>query len=161
MESLFGTGHVLVFATAADAEWSNWPGDPSYVVTLQQVVRNVARASAVPRVLAVGQPLRHEVSPSLYRTEARLFAPQQAEAELLQGVASTNTALIAFEYAAVKQSDCWVSSARAKKLTNQGLWILSWPSRSPRQPTWKSRASETQQHQRPIPDPRPQSKAGR
>jgi hypothetical protein len=79
-ESLFGAGRVLVFATAADVEWSNWPSDPSYVVTLQQVARNLARAGTSDRVLTAGQPLRHEVSPSLYRGEARLFPPQAQEA---------------------------------------------------------------------------------
>ncbi|MFZ4395475.1 MAG: CARDB domain-containing protein, partial [Kiritimatiellia bacterium] len=107
VESLFGTGHVLVFATAADVEWSNWPGDPSYVVTLQQVARNMARASAAARVLTVGQPLRHEVSPSLYRSEARLFAPQAQESELLRAVASSNTAVVAFESVALRQPGIW------------------------------------------------------
>jgi hypothetical protein len=107
LESLFGTGHVLVFATAADAEWSNWPSDPSYVVTLQQVARNVARGGAAPRVLTVGQPLRYEVSPSLYRGEARLLAPQAQEAEVLRASASTNTALVTFESAPLLQPGFW------------------------------------------------------
>ena len=107
MESLFGTGHVLVFATAADAEWSNWPSDPSYVVTLQQVARNVARGGAAARVLTVGQPLRYEVSPSLYRGEARLFAPQAQEAEVLRASVSTNTAMVVFESTALKQPGFW------------------------------------------------------
>jgi hypothetical protein len=107
VESPFGTGHVLVFATAADAEWSNWPSDPSYVVTLQQVARTVARASDSARVLTVGQPLRHEVSPARYRSEARLFAPRAQESELLRAVASTNTGLVAFESAALRQPGLW------------------------------------------------------
>jgi len=107
VESLFGTGHVLVFATAADAEWSNWPSDPSYVVTLQQVARNVARAGVSARVLTVGRPLRYEVSPALYRSEARLFAPEAQEPELLRAVASTNTTLVAFESAPLKQPGLW------------------------------------------------------
>ncbi len=107
VESLFGTGHVMVFAMPADAEFGNWPGDPSYVVTLHQVVRNVARAGASARVLSVGQPLRYEVSPSLYRGEARLFAPQAQEAELLRAAASTNTAVVAFESAALRQPGIW------------------------------------------------------
>ncbi|MFZ4396829.1 MAG: hypothetical protein ACOYOU_14535, partial [Kiritimatiellia bacterium] len=107
VESMFGTGHVLVFATAADAECSNWPSEPSYVVTLQQVARTVARARDSARVLTVGQPLRYEVSPARYRSEARLFAPRAQESELLRAVASTNTGLVAFESAALRQPGLW------------------------------------------------------
>ncbi|MEI6210379.1 MAG: BatA domain-containing protein [bacterium] len=107
VESLFGTGRVLVFATAADVEWSNWPGDPSYVVTLQQVARAVARVSEPSRVVIVGQSLRHEVSPARYRSEARLFAPGAQEAELLRAAASTNTGQVAFESAPLRQPGVW------------------------------------------------------
>ncbi|MFZ4396245.1 MAG: hypothetical protein ACOYOU_11535, partial [Kiritimatiellia bacterium] len=107
VESLFGTGRVLVFATAADVEWSNWPGDPSYVVTLQQVARAVARVSEPSRVVIVGQPLRHEVSPARYRSEARLFAPGAQEAELLRAAATTNTGQVAFESAPLRQPGVW------------------------------------------------------
>jgi hypothetical protein len=106
-ETLFGAGRVLVFATAADTEWSNWPSDPSYVVTLQQVVRNLARAGVSDRVLTVGQPLRYEFSPSRYRGEARLFPPQAREAELLRATESTRAAAVVFEYGALRQPGLW------------------------------------------------------
>jgi hypothetical protein len=107
VETLYGTGRVLTFATAADAEWNNWPSDPSYVVTLQQVARCAARAASQTRSLAAGQPLRHEVSPALYRNEGRLFAPGAEESELLRATASTNLAMINFESAPLKQAGIW------------------------------------------------------
>lgn len=107
VESLFGAGRVLMFAMAADDEWSNWPSDPSYVVTLQQAVRTVARAASSDRVLAVGESLRHEVSPSLYRGDASLYPPQGHEAELLRATASNHSSRVVFQHGAVWQPGIW------------------------------------------------------
>jgi hypothetical protein len=107
VEALFGAGRVLLFATAADTEWSNWPGDPSYLVTLQQAVRIAARAPASERILAAGQPLRYEALPSLYRGEASLYPPQAREAELLRATAASNAPLVVFQHSAVRQPGLW------------------------------------------------------
>lgn len=106
-EMLFGAGRVLVFATAADTEWSNWPSDPSYVVTLQQTARTLARAGGSARCLTAGQPLHHEVTPSLYRSEARLFAPEAHEPDVLRAGQSTNASLVAFDSAPLRQPGVW------------------------------------------------------
>ena len=116
VEAIHGAGRVLVFAAAADAEYNNWPSDASYLVTLQQIARNLAPSVAAARVLTVGSRLRHEITPALYRSKARLFAPGKQETEILQATASTNSTLLTFESAALRSPGLW----RLELATHEG-----------------------------------------
>lgn len=116
VESNIGAGRVLIFATPADAEHSNWPSDASYLVTLQQIARNLAPSGPDARVLTVGSRLRHEISPAVYRSQARLFAPGKQETEILRATASTNSTLLAFESAALRSPGLW----RLELTTHEG-----------------------------------------
>ena len=63
VESTFGRGRVVVFNTSADRDWSDWPTDPSYVVTLQEWVRYLAPRYEQARNLIVGEPFSGKFTP--------------------------------------------------------------------------------------------------
>lgn len=42
IERPLGEGHVVVFNTSADRDWSDWPTDPSYSVLLQEWTRHIS-----------------------------------------------------------------------------------------------------------------------
>lgn len=84
VERSAGKGRVLLFATTADAEWGNWPSDPSYVIIAQELGRYAARPSLGERNLQAGESLRLPVDPARYATEAVLHAPGRESGEHLR-----------------------------------------------------------------------------
>ena len=68
LEKRFGRGHVLLWTIAADKAWSDWPTEPSYVLTIREAAAAIAQAGASDRNLTAGDslrrfvPLGHEVS---------------------------------------------------------------------------------------------------
>lgn len=61
VEKVVGRGHVLLWTTAADRSWSDWPTEPSYVLAVREAARAVARSTAAPVQYTAGQPLRLEL----------------------------------------------------------------------------------------------------
>lgn len=75
VEGSAGRGKTILFASAADLEWNDWPRNPSYLMALQKLVTDAARSRAeVPHPLA-GVPLVIPVDIARYATEARLRPP--------------------------------------------------------------------------------------
>jgi hypothetical protein len=58
VETRLGRGRVLAVTTTADAEWTNWCADPSYLVTVLEMTRHVARPGGQAASVAVGSPIR-------------------------------------------------------------------------------------------------------
>jgi hypothetical protein len=75
IERTHGAGRVMVLAAPLDADWSDWPADPSYIVAMQELVRYMARKSAGEGTILVGQPIRHSVDLTMYRPEVTLAVP--------------------------------------------------------------------------------------
>jgi hypothetical protein len=75
VERAYGDGRVVALATAVDADWGNWPEDPSYVIAMQELTRYVARASGDQGSMLVGQPLRHPLDLAKYRTDVSISGP--------------------------------------------------------------------------------------
>ncbi len=75
VERAFGRGRVVVFTTAADADWSNWPGDPSYAATMLTLSRTVARRTTDQGALRVTEPIHYDLDAARYRVEARMVGP--------------------------------------------------------------------------------------
>jgi hypothetical protein len=61
MEKRFGAGSVLLWTVAADKSWSDWPTEPSYVLTMRETAKAVARTAAGTHDLTAGEGLRHGV----------------------------------------------------------------------------------------------------
>jgi hypothetical protein len=57
IERRYGLGRVIQFCIPADAEWSNWPEDASYLILLQELNRYLAQTAASPGQVVVGEPL--------------------------------------------------------------------------------------------------------
>ncbi len=75
VERAFGDGRVLALATALDADWANWPESPSFLITMQELNRYVARKTGDEGSVVVGEPLRHPLDLAEYRTDASISGP--------------------------------------------------------------------------------------
>ena len=83
IEQRHGLGRVIQFSLPADADWSNWPEDASYLILLQELNRYLAQTAASPGQFTVGEPLTESVDLSRYRAEVGLVRPGGATSTLL------------------------------------------------------------------------------
>lgn len=75
VEKAFGDGRVVMLALPLDATWSDWPSDPSYVVFLQELTRDLATDPRMPQRVFAGQPIRCRVDMARYQQQAWLRTP--------------------------------------------------------------------------------------
>lgn len=75
VEKGYGKGRVIAFLTPADADWSDWPDKPSYVVLVQELTRYLAGDSTGEGAVRVGDPMRYLIDRALYEQEATITAP--------------------------------------------------------------------------------------
>jgi hypothetical protein len=78
-----GLGQIIVLAMPVDTEWSTWPSNPSYVVTMQQLVQQLARPRREARNLRVGDDLWFPLDTSRFRSGATLLPPESLDGEPL------------------------------------------------------------------------------
>ena len=64
LQKVFGDGSVLLWTTAADRSWSDWPTEASYVLAAREAARAIARTDARFRAFAAGQTLSVQVPAS-------------------------------------------------------------------------------------------------
>jgi len=83
IERRFGAGRVIQFCIPADAEWSNWPEDASYLILLQELNRYLAQSVALPGQSVVGEALSEPVDLARFRAEVGLTRPDGATSALL------------------------------------------------------------------------------
>lgn len=76
-----GRGRVLVFLTGADAAWSNWPADPSYVITMLESAAYLQEDRSMAHVLRTGETIRMPLPPATLQPHATLIPPGHAGAE--------------------------------------------------------------------------------
>ena len=75
VERAWGKGRVVLFASAADLEWSDWPRNPSYLMALHELLRGLL-ASRAPRAPALaGSRARGPVRPRHAMRRRRGCAP--------------------------------------------------------------------------------------
>ncbi|NJL31082.1 MAG: hypothetical protein HC898_05335 [Phycisphaerales bacterium] len=75
VEQPLGKGQALWFMTWTDEGWSNWAGDPSFVVLMLELVRELAVPGARGMNLRVGESLRYELDPGIYGLTVQLTSP--------------------------------------------------------------------------------------
>ena len=75
IERTFGAGRVMLVTTSCDLEWNDWAKDPSYVVTLLETARYLARRPTGSADLLVGEPIEITLDPQQYESEALLRTP--------------------------------------------------------------------------------------
>ncbi len=76
IERAFGKGRVAQFSIAADADWSDWPREASYVIVLQELTRFLAQSARDTSGLQVGETLRQPIDLNEYRAEAVITNPR-------------------------------------------------------------------------------------
>ncbi len=81
-ERVVGRGRVLAVTSTADGEWSNWPADPSYVVTVLEMARYATRQAPDEGSVAAGVPIRSVVDPSVHSIEVQVEPPDGAAVAL-------------------------------------------------------------------------------
>jgi hypothetical protein len=57
IEKQFGRGHVLLFTTTADREWTDWPVDPTYVLAVRSAALAIARPDTGDDNLTAGHEM--------------------------------------------------------------------------------------------------------
>ena len=81
-EKQFGKGRVMTAAFPADADWSNWSSDPSYIVSMQEFVRYLSGDRGDRGLVRVGEPLSHPLDLTVYSLDASLEGPKELKANL-------------------------------------------------------------------------------
>jgi Aerotolerance regulator N-terminal/von Willebrand factor type A domain/CARDB len=75
VERPLGKGRVIVSGVPADADWTNWTSDPSYILTMQLLVRYLTPGDARESMLRVGEPLRKMIDLTQFDLDAELLQP--------------------------------------------------------------------------------------
>ncbi len=75
VEQRFGSGRVILATSSCDLEWNDWAKDPSYVVTMLELARYLARRPTHITGIEVGEPIVLELDPGDYAPEAVLRTP--------------------------------------------------------------------------------------
>jgi hypothetical protein len=78
-----GRGQVLLMTTTADRAWSDWPTEASYVLTVREAARAIARSTASLHELSAGEPITIEVAKSHDVTLPVLQVPGESETKPL------------------------------------------------------------------------------
>lgn len=76
VERAVGKGRVAQFCFGADADWTNWPQQPSYVILLQELTRSLAQTAVNRSSLIVGESIQQPIDLSMFRAEAIITNPQ-------------------------------------------------------------------------------------
>ncbi len=92
VERRYGLGRVVQFCLPADAEWSNWPEDASYLILLQELNRYLAQTAAAQGQFTVGEPLVEQVDLARYRAEVELTRPDGSSSTLIAVPTADRTA---------------------------------------------------------------------
>lgn len=81
-ERAFGQGRVVMLTTPADADWSDWPADPSYVVFFQELVAYLAQSQQSPSAIRAGHVLQSRQQASEFKPGVVLRTPGDRRFEL-------------------------------------------------------------------------------
>ncbi|MFB3065695.1 MAG: BatA domain-containing protein [Planctomycetota bacterium] len=74
-EKAFGDGRVMMFTTAADMEWSDYPLSPLYLAMLHEIARYVVKPDPGGTVLQVFDPIELSLDPKRLRPHVRIVPP--------------------------------------------------------------------------------------
>ena len=75
VEQQYGDGRVLAFATPIDTDWNDWPQDHSFVPSMLELNKYMARQTSDDANVGVGDPLEQDVDLSKYELEFRVTKP--------------------------------------------------------------------------------------
>jgi hypothetical protein len=88
VERPYGRGRVILWTTAADANWSDWPKSLSYLPVMNDMIWSIARASGETFDGVAGEPIRYAVPAALADATAILLQTPGYPEEDLQRLAA-------------------------------------------------------------------------
>ena len=110
IEEPVGDGRVLLITSSADRDWTDWPVDPTYLITLQEINRYMSRRASGASTNLVGAPIRVEVDAARYNIDVRI-RPPDPEAEPVAAQAVSDSAVGASS-SGLKQQNASAADAR-------------------------------------------------
>ncbi|MFO0821318.1 MAG: BatA domain-containing protein [Pirellulales bacterium] len=66
----FGEGRVVQVMFPFDETWSDWPADPSFLIVVQELVRELAQDRRLPTSVYAGEPIRCRLPLEKYQSQA-------------------------------------------------------------------------------------------
>ena len=96
-EKQFGAGRVIVQTFPSDADWSDWPASPSYIVAAQELAKHVARRTTAEGNDRVGRPLRYPLDPARHQLQAQLRPPGDREPLPLEATGEGDKVTLVYE----------------------------------------------------------------
>ena len=84
VEKTLRNGRVMMFTTSADADWTIWPTDASYVITALELVKYLSPTTSGQGTVRVGQPLITPLDVARYKPEALVMPPGASESTTVQ-----------------------------------------------------------------------------
>lgn len=81
-ERTYGKGRVTLFTFPSDADWTNWPDDPSYLVAMQILTRYMNNERAAGGDLRVGESIQSLIDITEHKRNAVLKMPGERQANL-------------------------------------------------------------------------------
>ncbi|MEX1228908.1 MAG: BatA domain-containing protein [Planctomycetaceae bacterium] len=103
-EHRYGEGRVITSLTSAGPllgsdgiEWNDWARNPSYIVTMLELQKRIARSNRQWEVRDVGEPITVAVDPALYSDTVEIIGPEATGQRI--------TPVQALPQAAKKESD--------------------------------------------------------
>jgi len=88
IEKTFGKGRVLLFLSALGPKWTNWPKNPSFVITMLELQSVSAKSGLSQIAQKVGSALELELDGQDYRRALTLVLPTGEEGEAVRITAS-------------------------------------------------------------------------
>lgn len=103
-----GRGWVIVFATSADQEWTDWPSSFSYVPLMLETAQFAARAADAPYSVLVGAPLQCDFEAADYKPDVLLQSPQYpAEPAIPVTAMPARPGVLTASYASPMRAGIW------------------------------------------------------
>ncbi len=119
VQKIYGDGNVLLWTTAADRSWSDWPTEASYVLAVREAARAIARTDARFRSYTAGQELLVRLPPSHDFSLPEVRVPDDDAAKML--VVSTGS-----EGAAAGQPGKRQAELKYDDTRRAGIYQMSW-----------------------------------
>jgi len=91
VQKRFGDGMVLAVTFPSDADWSDWPANPSYIVATLEMARHIARRTTAEGNSRVGQAIGYALDAGRYQVQASLVPPGESQPTPLQPTGEGST----------------------------------------------------------------------
>ena len=75
IEKRFGRGRVLLWTVTADKQWSEWPTDPSYVLTMRKSISGIAAQRSTGENVTSGESLHYQFDALGVPTHVTVLTP--------------------------------------------------------------------------------------